>query len=502
MQLPDPQARPPGPIVGGLARLSGTDKPTLCLCPQRDHDIAAEDGALLLAVCLYQTTIFTLVLHKTLAAPGQIRPELIALGIGLAVLVMLLDIIMVMRPAWISAGEHALKRGGLLLEVGSGKRIQMGFFLTLRISIVLISATLTSMLVGTLIFSRDIGSLSAHDYLVANAPVIANATATVDGEIGRTSAGLKSQVDHVSTLSSQIDMVRQTQIDPTAADPRIQQTLRQITQLEAARDEASKARTQADDFASDELSGARNSRSNSGVAGNGPVRAAAQEKAHHAADDERRIDSQLAASRQRLDSLHKEFVGASDSARQQADTRLPQLQDALTSEQGKGHELQDRLAQLTADRDDAIQRIVMNDPDFHARDDGLLAQLRALERITHGDPIALTLVLLIDAFAFFIEAAVVCAKTFARVPTTYACLVARNAYLSDVAIAEEALEDLCVRNARDDLANPFSAVHPKAGEPDASLTRPRSPDGNGEAPVRRKRGRPPKNPPPTDPAAT
>jgi len=502
VKLPDPQARPPGLIGRVLARLSGTDEQTLRLCPQRDHDIAMEDGALLLAVCLYQTTVFTLVLHKTLAASGQIRPELIALGMGLAILVMLMDIIMVMRPAWITAGEDALKRGGLLLEVASGKRVQIWFFLLLRISITLISAQLTGMLVGTLIFSRDIGSLSAHDYLATNAPVIASATATVDGEIGRTSAALKSQADHVSTLSSQIDTVRQAQIDPAAADPRFEQTLRQITQLEGAKDEASRARTQADDFASDELSGARNSRSNSGVAGNGPVRAAALEKAHHAADDERRIDSQLAAARQRLDSLHKESVGASDSARQQADGRLPQLQDALASEQGKGRELQDRLAQLTAGRDDAIQRIVVNDPDFHARDDGLLAQLRALERITQGDPIALTLVLLIDAFAFFIEAAVVCAKTFARVPTTYACLVARNAYLSDVAIAEEALEDLCVRNARNDLANPFSAVNQKPGEADASSTGPRSPDAGGEMPVRRKRGRPPKNPPSIDPPAS
>jgi hypothetical protein len=394
-----------------------------------------------------------------------------------------------------------LKRGGLLLEVGWGKRIQMWFFLLLRFSITLISAQLTGMLVGTLIFSRDIESTTARDYLAANAHVIASATATVDGEIGRASAALKSEADNVSSLSSQIEMVRQMQIDPAAADPRIQQTLRDITQLETAKNAASAAHTQADDFASDELSGARNSRGNSGIAGNGPVRAAALEKVRHAAEDERRIDGELAAARQRLDALHKEAAGASDSARQRADSRLPQFQDALTSEQGKVHEMQDRLAHLTTDRDDAIQRIVVNDPDFHPRDAGLLAQLRALRRITRDDAIALTLVLLIDAFAFLIEAAVVCAKTFARVPTTYACLVARNAYLSDVAIAEEALEDLCVRNARDDLANPFSADHPKAGEPDASVTGPRSPDAAGEISVRRKRGRPRKNPPPADPIA-
>jgi hypothetical protein len=217
--------------------------------------------------------------------------------------------------------------------------------------------------------------------------------------------------------------------------------------------------------------------------------------------DERRIEGELAAARQRLDTLHRESAGASDSARQRADSRLPQFQDALTSEQGKLHEMQERLAHLTTDRDDAIQRIVVSDPNFRPRDDGLLAQLRAFERVTQGDGIALTLVLLIDAFAFFIEAAAVCAKTFARVPTTYACLVARNAHLSDVAIAEEALEDLCARNARDDLANPFSAVHPKAGEPDASVTGSQSPDAAGEMPVRRKRGRPPKNPPPAVPPA-
>jgi hypothetical protein len=479
-----------------LIRIAGVDQATLRLCPQRDYDVAMEDGALLLAVCVYQAVVYTLVLHKTLATAGHIHPELILIGVGLAIMVMLMDIIMVMRPAWISAGEEALKRGGLLLQVSRGKRIQMWFFLLLRISITLISAQLTGMLVGTLIFSHDIDSITEHDYLTNNAPIIASATATVDEDISRTSAALKAEADTTSSLSSQIDTVRQMQIDPTAADPRIQQTLREITRLEAAKNDASAARTQADSFASDELSGARNARGNSGVAGNGPVRAAAMEKARNAAEDERRIDNELAAARQRLDALHKENVGASNSTRQQADSRLPRLENALTSEQGKIHELQDRLAHLTADRDDAIQRIVVNDPAFHARDDGLLAQLRALERITHGDPVALTLVLLIDAFAFFIEAAVVCAKTFARVPTTYACLVARNAYLSDVAIAEEALEDLVARNAREELDNPFSATHPKASD------RNRSPDAAGDTQVRRKRGRPPKNPPSVDPDAS
>lgn len=497
MKLPEVEVSPPGIIGRFFIWLAGADLATLKICPQRDHGIVMQDGALLIAICVYQAVIYSAVLEKTLSPSGQFRPELIALGIGLAFMVLLIDVVMVMTTSWVSAGEEALRRGGLALEINWPKRIQTWFFLAIRISITLISSQLTGMLTGILIFSADIESIVQHDYLAANASIIVSATSFVDGEIVRISAALKSETDHASSTSTQIDRIRGIAVDPTTADPNTRQILGEISQLEAEKVKASTARVQAQDFASNELAGLKNAPGNSGLQGNGPVRAAALEKVRHAADDEKRIDDELASARQRLDAIQKQSTSTSETARHRATGQLPEFQNALATEQDKIRDLQNQLARLTADRDEAIQRIVANDPNFHARDEGLVAQLKALRRVTEGDPTALMLVLLIDAFAFLLEAAVVCAKAFARVPTTYAALVARNCILSDVAIAEEVLEDLAVRNARTDLDHPFAIGKPK--EPGSASDTPEQPAGSGEMPVRRKRGRPRKNPPSTDP---
>jgi Domain of unknown function (DUF4407) len=497
MQIPQVQAPPLGAVGRLLVRIAGGDPATLALCPERDRDILKQDAVLLIAVCLYQGLIYSSVLERTMSPSGKIRPELITLGIGLATMVLIMDVVMVMTPSWISAGEEALRRGGLSLEISWAKRVERWFFLGMRFSITIISAQLTGMLTGTLIFAADIQNLAHRDFLAANQSIIASATAKIDGEIARTTSALKAETEHAASLTAQIDTVRARVIDPSAADPRVRQALGDVGRLEAQKAKASAARAQAEAFASDELAGLKTNPGNSGQQGNGPVRAAALERVRHAVDDERRLDDELAAARQRLDALQRESARNSDAARHQADGQLPQFQNALATEQDEINKLQTRLAELTAGRDEAIQNLVTNDPNFRPEDHGFVAQLRAMQRITDGDPIALTLVLLIGAFAFFLEAAVICAKTFARVPTTYAALIARNCFLSDVAVAEEALEELCVRGAREDLNNPFSPFKPK--EPRDPVIQAGLRPGNGETPIRRKRGRPPKSPPSSDP---
>jgi hypothetical protein len=126
-----------------MLNISGVDEQTLQLCPQHDWDNVRAVAQIMICTWFYLTALFSIISNRLFAAPGQIRPELLAASAFLASFILLIDSYMVMRSGWHLSGIQELKRGGIDISGGAGARIKAGVFLAIRIILSIGIAQLT-----------------------------------------------------------------------------------------------------------------------------------------------------------------------------------------------------------------------------------------------------------------------------------------------------------------------------------------------------------------------
>lgn len=177
----------------------------------------------------------------------------------------------------------------------------------------------------------------------------------------------------------------------------------------------------------------------------------------------------------------------------QAKTLLPQLQSNLETATSTLASLQEALTARVNGRNDAIQAAIAQSPARVEPDVGILAQIKALREIA-GDPEVLFVIILIDLCSFGLDTAAVLAKTTVFIPTTYAALLARNAYARVITIADE-LEEIINRSGSMEHGNREPTVGPRPGDRSGDMTWfPTVRDRRDEAtPDKRPRGRPRKD---------
>jgi hypothetical protein len=488
-----------GPLDGLLFKIAGVDAETLRRCPQHDWDNARAVAEILIATWLYQVGVFSLVGHRLFAESGQIRVELIAVAAFIASFVLLIDSYMVMRSGWHLSGIAELKRGGVDVSGGIGARIKAGVFLSIRILLSVGIAQLTAIFVSLLIFGDDIRSQSEAAYLKANDGLIHEATALVDGDIQRATDALNTQSDRVAALGRQLSTLRQNEIDPSLNDPQVQEAQKELDQLLAEKARADDALQSTESFATNELGGIKGAPGNSGHPGDGPRHKAALEAVTNAKHHAQELTDALVAARARLEHGRQQATSASQTTKQESLARVPDFEASLGAENAKLATLQEHLANLTRDRDTTIRKAIEQAPNFVPRDTGLLSQIKALEVIATDDPKIAWVIILIDLVSFGFELAAVLAKVTSYVPTTYAALLARDAYMSAVRTVEEMMQELDrSRNQGQDNLN-FMAGGPLANDNRSdgftgSIPDPMGRDGSPLQPIKRKRGRPPKSP--------
>jgi hypothetical protein len=287
-------------------------------------------------------------------------------------------------------------------------------------------------------------------------------------------------------LAQQVATLRQKQIDPSANDPLVQQAQQELNQLMTQKAAADAEVNAAENFASDELAGIRGNPRNSGQAGNGPRRRAAMERLTNAKNHVQQIEKALDAARTRLDNLRRR---SKNTVQPRTEDQLPGFQEALASESSKLADAKSELARLTSGRADAIRRHIDNAPDHVIPDDGFLAQIRALEQIAEADTKIMMVIFLIDFTSFGFELASVLAKVTSFVPTTYAALLARDAYLSSVRIADTIHSEL---SDLDSDGPPEPEIFPPEtpGPPPGGPIFPSDPFGSVGLAQKRPRGRP------------
>jgi len=485
------------PLTKFQLKIAGVDEQTLRQCPPHDSDNARAVAEILICSWIYEASLFYIVGQRLFGTPGQMRPDLVLVPMFLASFILLIDSYMVMRSGWHLSGIEELKRGGIDLSGGMMARVKAGSFLLIRILLSVGLAQLTAIFLSLILFNADIEARVQAGYRQANAPLIAEATTLVDGAIQRATDAVTAESANLDALAKQVTALRQNEIDPLAKDPQIEQAQQEIAQLTAQKARLDDELRAAELFASNEAAGIKGAAGNSGQVGNGPRHRAAVEQVASATSHAKDAAAALEAARGRLESLLQQLAASGDATRLRAQDQRPGFEEALATETEKVAALKDQLATLTQNRANAIRAAVEHAPAYQPRDDGFLAQLVALEHIAQEDDKIAAVIILIDVTSFAFELAAVLAKITSFVPTTYAALLARDAYLNAVHIVDAMMVEL---NGAPSV--PEAAMRPHNAP--ANDNRPGSspafgaslfgdPDDLPPQPPKRRRGRPRKN---------
>jgi predicted nucleic acid-binding Zn-ribbon protein len=489
--------RKPGPWMRVLVKVTGVDAETLSECPPHDWDNVRAVGEIMVCTWVYQTGLFTLIGILLFRSPNPVRPDVITVAMFIATFILFIDSYMVMRSGWHLSGIQELKRGGLDISGGPIARLKAGFFLTIRIVLSIGLAQLTALFISLLIFHGDIDARIDDAYLKANAHLIGPAAAIIDGGIQRATEAVNVQTARVNALSSQVGTLQQNQIDPFAADPQIQEVQREIAGLVDQQSKAEAAVQAAETFAANEFGGIKGAPSNSGLPGYGLRYRAAQQQVTNAKARAQQIDKSVADARTRLDALRNQRSSSGDEIRQRTSDQLATFEDTLKAANTQLTALKSALATLTDGRERAIRNAVDSAPDHVNRETGFLAQIVVLEHLAQDDRKIAFVIILIDVVSFGFELAAVLAKITSYVPTTYAALLARNAYLTAVRIADEMMVALKASDTESGGGSPplqpDMPIEAEQGSSSAPTTPPETIRAVAQPP-KRGRGRPRKHP--------
>jgi Domain of unknown function (DUF4407) len=490
---PSPHAKP-GPLMKLFIKITGVDSEVLENCPGDDWDNVRALGEIMILTWVYQAALFTLVGHELFAAPGHFRLDIVLVAMFLATFILCIDSYMFFRSGWHLNGIEELMRGGLDVSGGPNARIKAGAFLAIRIALSIGLAQLLAVLLSLLVFAADISAVIQDAYLKTNAHLIAPAAALVDDGIKRATDAVSVQTERVNALSAQISVLREHEVDPGSADPRVKEAEAEVARLTAEKAKAEDALAKAQTFADNEFGGIKGAPGNSGIAGYGLRYRAAMQEVTSAQARAQQADADLAAARARLDALRQ--PGSAASEIQQANGQLAAFQKDLEAENEKLADLKKQLAALIAGRENAIRRAVESAPDHVGYDNGFLARIRALGLIAREDGKIAAVILLIDIVSFGFELAAVLAKVTSYVPTAYATSRAREAFLRVVRIVDEIMGELKSIDGWDhkwpDILPPDGTAgdgHDVKVVPEAE-----PPKDSNTQPPKRGRGRPRKHP--------
>lgn len=418
-----------GPFTRFCVGIAGADLELLQFCPERELQNVKFLAYLELGVAIYQAAIFSAVGHYLFAHPGVIHPEIIVASIFLAGLIMLIDSYVIMRSSWHLHGISELKRGGLDIAGGTSAQIRNALFLVLRGGFAVNIALLVAGFLLTMIFSTDIGSKSQEQYRAQNAALFSEQKARVGSQINKAGEVVAASDAAISALNAEDAKLRLAGLAPISDPPGLNETSAMVRRLETDMGNAERDLAATRSFASDELAGIKRAPGNTGVAGDGPIRAAAQERIKAAEALVTSISAQLDRARTDLKVMQSAIDARLSGDRRQIDERRAAILAARDAEQARRAGFQEKYESLVQGRDGAILQGVENDPSHVPPKTGLLAQLSYLRQLA-ADPEIMVVIILVELASLGIELAAVFAKVFSFVPTVYATSLAQESYMS------------------------------------------------------------------------
>ena len=485
-----------GPWAKLLLKIGGIDKDALYQCPQRDWNVIKAAAEIFVLTFCYQAALWIGVGHMLFAAPGQIRLDIIVVGLFLATFVLFIDSYMFMHSAWEQAGLHELRRGGIDCGGGALARIKGAIFLAVRTVLAVGNAQLTAVFFGLLLFAGDINSRLQDDYLKANSHLLAQATTVVNDATTRATDALNKQVAIAEKLSNQVGTLQQGLVDPAVLDPEYQQAQHELQQLLDEKAKADQKLQNSQAFAANEYGGIRGDTGNSGRPGRGLRYRAAMELVENDRAHVNEVNRHVDAVRARIDSIRERAPEANQAALAHSREQLPGFENELKEENAKRAALKKELDDLIAKRESGIRMAIESAPDHVPFNGGFLARIMVLEHISAEDSKIFLIIALLDVCSFGFELAGVLSKVTAYVPTKYSMIIARDSYMQAVRMADEMMTELKtfgIQNHEAPGVQPSDDPFAPGGSAPASAA-PGNANGASPQPVKRGRGRPRKNP--------
>lgn len=390
------------------AFLTGVDPELLMQGPPRDRAAVVTIGLIMLGVCAWQGTAFAFTAHMFLAAPGEVRPELLAVAALFAVLIMLMDGFMVIKSSWWFTGIEQLKRAGMELPGYTAAKIKNGVLTVVRIALALVPAEMITVGVALFIFQVELIQVLNAEAVQRNAVVIRQITERDDADTGRMTERLAALQTARTQAAANAEALRGDALRVEAADPELAAGTARVTALEAAKLEAERRLAALPPATS---------------RGDATRRAIAQRLlAARRADLERTLREQEAL-RQRVDASRQDR-GATVA------TRLKEATEAEADYQTRVTVLAEEVAQRATGRAERIRTAVERDAAYVPPERGILARMRVLAKLT-DDGWNFTLLLLLHAFFLGIELAAVLSKVLSAVPSSYAVRLAGDEYATE-----------------------------------------------------------------------
>jgi hypothetical protein len=379
-------------------------------------------GWLLIIVWVWQSVLFTMVGHMMLARPGEWRFDVIAGAMLIASVVMLVDSYVIVRSSWHLQGISELKRGGLDLPSPIAARIKNGVFVAVRLVLSTVLAMLTALFLSILLFEKDITADLERHFQKLNAPLLARITGQVDDAIAKLKAEHEDIRKRLSTLADEEKVLRAAVIDPAGDNTEFKAALDRVAALNEAKVDAQRELTAAEKLAADELGGARIS-GTSGIPGYGPLRRAADEKIASARRKLQSVVQDLEEAQKHIETLRVTLRDVTGSKRTAAEAKLAEIGIQRKEKEERLSFVEAEFKKREQDRDRVVRTAFENDPVYQAKENGFLARLEGLDRISQQFHVKFV-VIIFHIGLFGIELAAVLAKIATFIPASYTTILA------------------------------------------------------------------------------
>jgi hypothetical protein len=469
-------------------------------CPDGDIRVARMLGVLMWLSATWECVLFSNAARVMLSPDASWQLAFVALGLLIAVIMLLADAIVFIAASWHAHGLAEVERTHeFKLPTSHVGRIKTASLFGGRFVMAVLIANFMAGTAALLAFEKDIGRILERNYQTANATILSEAAQREDTELRKNKEAQLELGEQVSQMEAEERDLRALNLDPRVDEAELRLAMQHLATAQAAKVAADRELKNARVYSARELGGECDGLA-SCVAGQGPRWRAAQEQIALA-------EREASAALRSLGEVQKRIRELTETRDHEARRKEGIADIRLTEVRARKSELESRLAGLRsaydtrlASREANIRGMVERDPRHTPRSDGLLVRLQALMELSKDESVAYALYGF-DAILILLELAAVMGKTFALIPMTYATRIVEldlaraietGRRLKDIVDGNQPVPDIPIGTVAD-TAKPEDTTAPVASGP--------QPMNGANRPLRHKpRWRPPSDEGPIEPA--
>lgn len=407
----EPPSRPLGPVLRLAAFIVGADSTVLEQAPAGERVQVKWAAFSVLLVCVFMTTAWSVGL--SIARGWGI--ENVAAGALVGAVITMVDRAMIPFH-WAAQGNRLARDHGLITATvrNSGSRAARALSVLLRIVAAGVVSFVCAGFLDLALYERDIQSVLEEQHRAANADLVGQAEARVDGEIRRIEEEMAAIAAERQEIRQRLEAAQDQrfQLNDVLFDSAVTERAILMAQREALAEEINAA-TQ--DAHAEEFGGTRSDGTFVAVAARGPrfAEATARQEVLTARMDV--IEAQIAA-------LDDRIEGTTSTVEQVGVDPTVAAQIAVLD--ARHVALSDELAILKTNRTDAVAEAVRIDPAYVPKPEGLIASAAALETLAAQSPWLKSRIVAVIAALVLLDLAALGILLMTPAPPVYAARLA------------------------------------------------------------------------------